>query len=60
MAARGAGTWNHTWTDDARGRLEAIIGAVRYWACDGNTEQLHGLRSDESRMRELGGGLATP
>ncbi|MEV4001778.1 DUF6210 family protein [Actinomadura sp. NPDC049753] len=50
---RGAGTWNHTWPEDAWTRLGAIIGAVRYWACDGDTEQPHGLRLDESRMREV-------
>ncbi|GAA4230796.1 hypothetical protein GCM10022254_26480 [Actinomadura meridiana] len=49
---RGAGTWNHTWSDDERARLRGIIGTVRYWACDGTTEEPHGLRLDESRIQE--------
>ncbi|MER7579655.1 DUF6210 family protein [Kitasatospora sp. NPDC097691] len=47
---RGAGTWNHVWPDDERERLRDLIGAVRYWACDGTTEKPHPLRLDESRI----------
>jgi hypothetical protein len=50
---RGAGTWNHVWPDDERDRLRGIIGAIRYWACDGSTEEPHGLRLDENRTREI-------
>ncbi|MDX2709914.1 DUF6210 family protein [Streptomyces sp. PA03-6a] len=49
---RGAGTWNHTWPHDERDRLRGAIGALRYWASDGTTEEPHPLRLDESRIRE--------
>ncbi|NYV74588.1 hypothetical protein HW445_09740 [Streptomyces sp. UH6] len=49
---RGAGAWNHAWSDDERDELREIVGAVRYWASDGATEEPHVLRLDESRIRE--------
>ncbi|MFJ9461250.1 DUF6210 family protein [Kitasatospora sp. NPDC101447] len=30
----------------------ALVGAVRYWACDGTTVKPHRLQLDESRIRE--------
>jgi hypothetical protein len=50
---RGAGTWNYAWSDDERDRLREIIGAIPYWVCDGTTEELRGLRLDESRVGEV-------
>ncbi|MGY0460329.1 DUF6210 family protein [Kitasatospora sp. cg17-2] len=49
---RGAGTWNYGWPDDERDTLREIIGAIRYWASDGTTEEPHALQLDESRVRE--------
>ncbi|MFJ9691865.1 DUF6210 family protein [Kitasatospora sp. NPDC101183] len=49
---RGAGTRDHAWPDDGRGRLREIVGTIRYWACDGTTEEPHPLRLDETRIRE--------
>jgi hypothetical protein len=49
---RGAGTGNHPWPDDERDRLRRIVAGVTYWACDGLTEEPHGLRLDDSRMHE--------
>lgn len=48
----GAGTRNHSWSDDERGRLRRIVAGIRYWACDGRAEEPHELRLDGSRMRE--------
>ncbi|MEU8825841.1 DUF6210 family protein [Streptomyces sp. NPDC048636] len=50
---RGAGTRHHTWTDDERHRLRAIVEDICYWECDGHTEKPRSLRIDESRMHEL-------
>ncbi|TDC96031.1 DUF6210 family protein [Actinomadura sp. 7K507] len=49
---RGAGTWNHTWPDDERDRLRRTIESIRYWVCDGTTEEPHDLTLDESRIHE--------
>jgi hypothetical protein len=49
---RGAGTGDHAWSDDERDRLARIVGGIFYWACDGNNEEPHALRLDESRLRE--------
>ncbi|GAA2829759.1 hypothetical protein GCM10010441_62840 [Kitasatospora paracochleata] len=49
---RGAGTWNYGWRDDERDRLREIIGALRYWVCDGTTEEPHALQLDEGRIRK--------
>lgn len=49
---RGAGTWNHEWSDDERARLRESIAIIGYWACDGSEEELTVLRLDESRIRE--------
>ncbi|MFD5560053.1 DUF6210 family protein [Kitasatospora griseola] len=47
---RGAGTWSHSWPDDERHRLRAIVATVRYWTSDGTTEQPHPLCLDETRL----------
>ncbi|MEV7211827.1 DUF6210 family protein [Kitasatospora cineracea] len=49
---RGAGTWNHQWPEDERGRLREAVESVAYWASDGTSEEPHALRLDESRIRE--------
>ncbi|MDK0524924.1 DUF6210 family protein [Streptomyces sp. ML-6] len=49
---RGVGTWNYAWPDDERDGLREIIGAIRYWAYDGTTEEPRPFRLDESRMSE--------
>ena len=49
---RGAGTWNHAWSDDERHRLREIVGSLGYWTSDGTTEEPHALRLDESRLSE--------
>lgn len=49
---RGAGTWNYAWPDEDQNKLREIIGTISYWACDGNTEEPHALRLDETRIRE--------
>ncbi|WP_052391631.1 DUF6210 family protein [Streptomyces sp. NRRL B-24484] len=50
---RGAGTWNRAWSEDERGGLRESVGAVRYWACDGTSEEPHRLWPDECRIREV-------
>ncbi|MGA5819691.1 DUF6210 family protein [Kitasatospora sp. NPDC094028] len=39
--------------DDRHGRLRALVAGVVYWACDGQAEEPHGLRVDESRAGEI-------
>ncbi|MET8625440.1 DUF6210 family protein [Kitasatospora sp. NPDC004669] len=50
---RGAGTWNHPWSDGELDTLREIVRGLSYWACDGHTEEPHDLRLDESRVREI-------
>lgn len=49
---RGAGTWDYPWPDQERDRLRKIVSGISYWASDGDSEQPHALRLDESRIRD--------
>ncbi|MFD0262307.1 DUF6210 family protein [Kitasatospora indigofera] len=48
----GSVTRNYEWPDDGRGRLRETSAALRYWACNGTTEEPHALRLGESRIHE--------
>lgn len=50
---RGAGTRACGMPDSMLDRLREIIGTIRYWSCDGTTEEPHDLRLDESRALEV-------
>lgn len=49
---RGGGAGGHVWEGAQLDALRAAVGAVRFWACDGNAERPHPLRLDESRLPE--------
>jgi hypothetical protein len=49
----GAGTWDYPWPNEERNKLRQILGGITYWACDGNDEEPHALRLDESQLREI-------
>jgi hypothetical protein len=49
---RGAGTWNHSWSAQEWDRLRDGVESITFWACDGQTEEPHALKLDESRIAE--------
>ncbi|REE96397.1 DUF6210 family protein [Thermomonospora umbrina] len=50
---RGAGARDHRWADEQLAGVRRLVGGVPYWTGDGDTEEPHPLRLDESRVADL-------